>query len=172
MKQLPLILFVTALSLMSCKSTQDSVDNGKETIGIEKNMETDNYADNTAGTDSEGKTAANNTSNEKQSIRDLVGQWEWVKTDCCGRMTGEILPKEDEPKRIISFSNDGKANYFINDTKDATNEYTFKIGSLGPKQPTVKIGEHQPAMFMVEDETLILSWGYMDLQVEYYKRIK
>jgi hypothetical protein len=165
-------LALAAVVLMACQATRnageshaDDLDN-VESIGIEK-TENDigQLADNHHSQDD-----SDHTEKRVQDIQDLAGNWIWVKTACCGRMMGETFPAEGEPDRVISFDQEGNARYFTDETREKVSTVPYKVGSLGPNQPTVRIGELQPAIFEIENDTLILSWGYMDLQVEYYKR--
>ncbi len=105
------------------------------------------------------------------SVKDLVGNWEWVKTDCCGRINKTTFAKEDKPKRIIAFKKSGIARYYVQGIEGKMDEQKFTIGKLGT-QSTISIGEHTPAIFTVSEDMLVLSWGYMDLQTETYKRIE
>ena len=176
MKHIPFLLLLGAMTIMACKSSedasnsagaQDNIDN-VESIGLEKT--TDSQQLTSSGTS--GKVEQEGMSKAKHAAVDLVGQWVWVKTNCCGRMMGETIPGEEEVARIISFDGKGTASYFTDNSKEKVYDMPYKVGILGPLQPTVRIGELQPAIFVVKDDTLVLSWGYMDLHIEYYERIK
>jgi len=157
MRQLPYLFIMIAFILMSCKSSNESL-NGTDAIN---NIETT----------AEAESSDQETKRQAMTGRELVGQWEWVKTSCCGRMTRDIFPEEGAEKKIISFSKDGMSEYYIGDNGTKLTEQGFSIGKMGT-QSTVRIGELQPALFYVKDDELSLSWGYIDLQIEYYKRIK
>ena len=86
-------------------------------------------------------------------------------------MTKDTFPEEGAEKRIISFDEDGNAKYFSGDGGQLLVDQKYTLGTLG-SQSTVRIGTLQPAIFLVNENELSLSWGYMDLQIEYYRRVK
>lgn len=122
-----------------------------------------------------GESEMVNVRTGKKAMTDIVGEWEWVKTVCCGRMRGETYPKQGKPVKTISFTAEGRAVYYTSGEKDEVSEVPYTFGSLG-EQVTIKIGELTPALIVIADvkgvETLVLDWGYIDLQTEYYKRVK
>lgn len=158
--------------MFGCNSTKNASDSNKmdntseETIGIERESNNGGVAADTPSTVRQVVPTA------KEAIQALEGSWQWIKTECCGRMMSEIFPKEDEDARIISFDLKGNARYFTDETKEKVSEVPYELDKLGPTQPTIRMGELQPAIFTVKNDTLILSWGYMDLQIEYYVRPK
>lgn len=159
-------LLFTAFSLIACKASKEAsaADSGDdmdnfETIGLEKE-----------GSASDDNTLASGQDEEaRQGSGGLIGEWVWTKTACCGRTMQETYPEAGEA-RTIAFYEDGKARFFTDGTKEKTSTVPYSLSKLGPKQPTVRIGELQPAIFAVSNDTLVLSWGYMDLQTEYYTR--
>ena len=168
-----IVLLVMAVILISCKSSGESTDAGNSVSG---GIEMEDASNDKAMIDNEQTSHwANNSEEElrRMSGVELVGQWKWVQTICCGRTSQDIFPKEGEADKIISFDADGKAVYFTGDREKSMAGQAYSIGALG-EQATVRIGEHPPAIFWVSDDgnELSLSWGYMDLQIEYYHRVK
>ena len=144
--------------MFGCNSTKNISDSGNEnteheTIGLEKKTTSGGMADNNPP--AEGRQTIPTA---KEAFAALEGSWQWVKTECCGRMNREFFPKEGEDARIISFDLKGKARYFTDETKEKVSEVSYVLDKLGPTQPTIRMGELQPAMFTVENDTLILSW--------------
>ncbi|MCP4121123.1 MAG: hypothetical protein GY751_05170 [Bacteroidetes bacterium] len=171
MRRLPYLFIFLALSIMSCKSgekTSNGTDSVSNNIIISKTDTEESTGDDSqeGGSDYEDQVAQR----QKMTESHLVGQWVWVQTSCCGRTSRDIFPEEGSEKRIITFMEDGKVLYFTRGEGNKLEEHPFVIGKLGT-QATVKIGELQPALFYVNENELSLSWGYMDLQIEYYQRV-
>ena len=150
MKLIVIMTIFIGCTAMSCSETrQMSNQNGNEVISGEK------------------------TNGKQTKITDeaIIGTWQWVKTDCCGRINNTTYAKENEPKRIIEFSKSGVARYFERGEMDKMSQQKFSFGTLGT-QTTIKIGEYQPAIYTISENELVISWGYMDLQTEHYKRVQ
>jgi len=60
-----------------------------------------------------------------------------------------------------------------NNARAAERTYTYMpSGTIYPDRPQLKIeGKHQDALVRYEDGLLVLDYQYMDLQLEYYKKI-
>lgn len=103
----------------------------------------------------------------------IVGNWQWAKTICCGRTpqteTAESLPA---PK-ILKFQPGGMLQYFSGDSKISDQTYKIVYELLKDDgRPTITIGARQPALLFIEGDTLLIDYGYIDLQQEYYIRVK
>lgn len=105
------------------------------------------------------------------NMKNLYGKWELVKVDCCGRTTKTKVMGENDPKRIIQFNKDGTVRYMKRGDQAKMENYKAVFGKLG-SQSTLTIGEYHPAIIAVNGDEMTLSWGYMDLQIETYKRLK
>jgi hypothetical protein len=123
------------------------------------------------------KTKMDDTPNtEQDSTYDgLNGKWELFKTVCCGRMSKEILVGENDRKEYLKFYSDKKIVKtfdmgFLLD--NSPYEFTNLIDQPDSPQQFIKIGDKNPAMYVIEDDILILSWEYMDLERKYYKKVK
>ena len=154
MKFIIIITVLFSSAAMSCSESKTLSDNkGSKQIATEKVTK---------------QESDKRTMGEDKAI---LGTWQWVKTDCCGRINNTTFAKEEEPKRIIEFKKSGIARYFERGEMNKMAEQKFTFGTLGT-QTTIKIGEYQPAIYTIKDDELVISWGYMDLQTEYYKRVK
>lgn len=170
MKQLSYLFILLAVIMLSCKSSADSV-NGSDGSSND-DTDTEIRQDDLLNGNSEGTEATQSDGKHyKMEGDDLVGQWVWVKTSCCGRLTSDTFPEEGAAPRIISFDKEGMAEYYSGDKGQKLMRQPYTIGELGT-QTTVKIGDLQPAIIMVHEQELSLSWGYIDLQIEYYQRVK
>lgn len=104
---------------------------------------------------------------DKQLRKSLAGKWDLVRTDCCGRTTKTSIAKPGD--KSMHFRRDGSLTIDV-DGKTYNTYYNFlrTDGSM-EKFTTLQMGrENYPAIFNIEKDTLIISWGYMDLQTEYY----
>lgn len=151
MKFLTLLIFLSGVTFSNCESSK-KVAAIQDTKTSQETMSTDA------------------TTNAKRASQDIMGSWEWVKTDCCGRTSKTTLADPNDEKRVISFDKDGTAMFYTSDPEGRMAKQKFTLGTMGT-QPTIKIGELRPAIFTIKDDMLVLNWGYMDLQIEYYKKV-
>ena len=165
MRLTPIYFLALAILIISCKAS--------DAVGEESNdtHQTEIMTENGASKGSADEHADETTSARKMSGREIIGTWRWVKTSCCGRMTSDTYPNEEDDPKLISFDMEGNAKYFGGDEGNILMDFKYTIGSLGD-QVTIRIGERQPAIFYVKDDQLTLSWGYMDLQIEYYEKVE
>lgn len=103
----------------------------------------------------------------------ILGNWQWTKTICCGRTpyteTAESLPA---PK-ILKFQAGGMLEYFSGDSKISDQTYKIAYELLKDDgRPTITIGARQPALLFIEGDTMLIDYGYIDLQQEFYVRVK
>src|SRR5688572_8887143 len=103
----------------------------------------------------------------------IIGEWEWVKTICCGRTphteTAESLPAP----RVLKFQKGGALEYFSGTEKKSDQTYKISYGLMSDdKRPVVTMGAKQPALLQLEGDSMIIDYGYIDLQTEYYVRKK
>jgi hypothetical protein len=146
-----LYLFLTGFVFSNCEGSKKVTDN----------------------TDAQPKEVTMNADeNEKleKLTEGLIGSWEWIRTDCCGRTSKTTYASPEAEKRIIAFYEDGTALFYTIDPDGAMTKQKYTKGMMG-NQATVKIGPLQPAIMEISDDTLMLNWGYFDLQIEYYKRV-
>lgn len=103
------------------------------------------------------------------TVDDLYGEWIWLKTHCCGRIMNVTVDTAQTPT-IISFTQDGKQLTYKGKQVARTKTYEFYIDpNLG--SPALKLeGVSAPALVHINGDTLVLDYGYMDLQTEFYVR--
>lgn len=99
-----------------------------------------------------------------------VGDWTLIKTVCCGRTSKATNYNIADNVKTLHLGEDNK--YLIqgktNTSKNA-GSYTYLAESEMGK--TMQFGADAPAMLsMYSNDTLVLSWGYMDLQTEVFVR--
>ncbi|GIV33205.1 MAG: hypothetical protein KatS3mg031_0740 [Chitinophagales bacterium] len=99
----------------------------------------------------------------------IQGAWRWYKTSCCFRMPrityGDSLP---QPK-VLDF-NEGTVKYFSGDKLTDSLSYRIDYNLMRENRPVIVIGDKPPAFVYFKDDTLVIDYGYMDLQTEYYLR--
>jgi len=146
--------------LFSCKTSKDQSKNEPATIVTQDTLKEEATLDVPVNSNAPLETL-------------IIGNWQWSKTICCGRTpyteTAESLPA---PK-ILKFQPGGALQYFSGENK--TSDQTYKIAYELLKddgRTTITIGARQPALLHIEGDNMIIDYGYIDLQVEYYQRIK
>ena len=146
--------------LCSCKTSKDQSKNEPATVVTQDTLQ------------EQVKTEPEAHSNAPLETL-ILGNWQWSKTICCGRTphteTAESLPA---PK-ILKFQPGGIMQYFSGDSK--TSDQTYKIAYELLKddgRQTITIGARQPALLYISGDTLLIDYGYIDLQSEYYVRVK
>lgn len=98
---------------------------------------------------------------------DLVGTWKWHKTICCSRTPQTTWAENEEDSKKLEFSKDGKLNIYVNGQLETTKPY--EVGNaFDDNRITVKTGEYKTALAHIKSDTLVLDYGYMDLEISYY----
>jgi len=109
--------------------------------------------------------------NFKKQMKEIIGSWELQKTDCCGRLNKTTQAQPGE--KSITFYPDGKMDLISSGEKTASTFNLYTDTNFDQEAPLLNMGkEGRPAMYKVKGDTLTISWGYMDLQTEYYLRKK
>ncbi len=85
-------------------------------------------------------------------------------------MSKDRLASEQDKIIFIEFTANGRALHFEDGIETDNQSYELKIGGVFPDRPMVQIGSTPTALVQLNGDTLILNRGYMDLQIEYYKR--
>jgi len=112
-------------------------------------------------------------SNTQQSEMNIIGKYKWVKRVCCGRMRVETTPQDGE-ELIMEITEDGKILYSGNSQKKAEDTtYTMDVNSKTfPDRPMLKIEGKIDALIKFNGDTLIIDRGYIDLDKNYWTKIK
>ncbi|HXH18690.1 MAG TPA: hypothetical protein VNJ07_06365 [Chitinophagales bacterium] len=106
---------------------------------------------------------------EQQLATRILGTWKWHKTRCCFRTPKTTYADSLSYSRIIKFS-DGTLQTFHGDTLKETSNYTVKYGlTEHDDRPVLQINGRPAFLYFIHD-TLVIDYGYMDLQTEYYLR--
>ena len=107
----------------------------------------------------------------KKQMKALAGTWELLKTDCCGRLNKTTIAEPGE--KVITFFADGKMEMTSDGEKVQSSWRMYRDTNFDKEATLLDLGkQNRPAMYNIQGDTLIISWGYMDLQTEYYLRKK
>ena len=99
----------------------------------------------------------------------ILGDWEWFKTNCCYRTPKTTYADTTESKTILNFTENNQLEYYQGEKLTKTTGYKIVYGLMDDKRPTLKI-DHRTALLYIRNDTLIIDYGYMDLQTEFYLR--
>lgn len=104
-----------------------------------------------------------------EGLTDITGPWLWVKTVCCGRMQRTSYDTTGMPT-IVQIGTDGSYTQTNGDVLQRNTTYTYSYDkSLGNN--VIKFEDrNMPAILSFRADTMIMNYGYMDLQTEYYIR--
>jgi hypothetical protein len=97
----------------------------------------------------------------------ITGTWQWSYTSCCNRRP--VITKDSSARKtLLKFSN-GAVQYYHD--KELQSKDTYKISENNKGVPQIKFAEkNYPAYLSFKGDTMVISYGYMDLQTEYYIR--
>ncbi len=100
----------------------------------------------------------------------VVGDWKWIKTNCCGRGAKITTP---DAQRSMSLTINVGGTFDKTDGGSKTNG-NFTLGNFSEEdnRPTITFSDERPALLQGGGDTLILNYQYMDLQIEWYVREK
>jgi len=103
----------------------------------------------------------------------LAGKYKWVKRVCCGRMRVVTTPQDGE-EMFMEMTEDGKILYSGNSQKKAEDTaYEMKKNSMSfPDREMLKIEGKIDALIKFRGDTLIIDRGYIDLDKNYWIKIK
>lgn len=124
--------------------------------------------DNSTGNDQEN---TGNTQEENLETK-ILGSWEWLMTKCCYRTPRTYTSDTLAYKRILRFRKNGVLEYFNGDTLKKTASYEVGYGLMDDDRPVLNIDDTRPALLHIQNDTLIIDYGYIDLQTEFYRRSK
>jgi hypothetical protein len=97
----------------------------------------------------------------------LVGTWQIEKEVCCGR---NAVVTYGGTKELTIKAKDNA--YILRENGVVLEKGTYKVDLKSEFGPVVTFDQQFPAMYQIDGNTLILNWGYMDLQEETYKRVR
>ena len=98
----------------------------------------------------------------------IMGAWQWDKTICCGRKQKET--RDTSAQKLTLFIDDHTIQYYRG--KQLTGTKVYRLSRL-EDHPTIRLEDNPNAAFLtVGNDTLIIDFEYMDLQTEYYIRVK
>jgi len=115
------------------------------------------------------------SANKKQQKTEmnLAGKYMWVKRICCGRMRVETTPQDGE-ELYMEMTKDGKVLYSGNSQKKVANTtYEMKANAMSfPDRKMLKIEGKIDALVRFRGDTLVIDRGYIDLDKNYWIKVK
>ena len=102
----------------------------------------------------------------------ILGEWYWQKTVCCGRTPSTETPETLKMAKGMNFQSGGMVQFSWGEQNSTQ---TFKISygfTPNDDRPFIVIGGGQPGLLVIKGDLLIIDYGYMDLQREFYVRKK
>ena len=104
----------------------------------------------------------------------LDGKWQWVKTICCGRTPKETSPSTVGYTTALGFANNRELTFYRNDSIQTKGKYKITFGLNNDESDTMIIIGDTPryGYFRFKEDTLIVDYGYIDLQTEFYIKKK
>lgn len=100
-----------------------------------------------------------------------IGDWVLIRYICCGRTTSTKNFNAADNMISLHLGEDMKFSSFDKLNSSGKNSGTYTYNEKGELGKTLQLGNDNPAMlYMKSNDTLVLSWGYMDLQTEVYLR--
>lgn len=109
---------------------------------------------------------------QTQTAEMFLGEYEWIKTYCCGRMRNTYEPKPGTSRSLTI------TQKMIKDTggeKAAAYEKEYSIDSsnqMFPNEHLLKVGNSPAALLKLTGDTLLVDRGYIDLERTWWVRKK
>ncbi len=159
MKPEIIICLSVALFLFSCKTAEESTDQTKAATQEQKPRQ---------------EPAETHDEIPQSNLEEFIlGDWGWEKTICCGRTPHTETPETLNSAKTMRFQKGGMVVFLSGNEILSTQTYHISYGlSDGDKRPVIIIGASRPGLLFIKDDTLIIDYGYVDLQQEYYVRRK
>lgn len=154
-------MFVTSMLILcacsaSCKAKREVKKAAKEASSAIESIASD--------------TAAAELVNENNGY---VGDWVLITYICCGRTTSTQKFKPEDAMKTMHLG--AENDYFTINKMDNGSKKAGKyiVEDKNEFGPSIQLGSDYAAMFkQYGNDTLVLNWGYMDLQTEVYLRKK
>ncbi len=112
---------------------------------------------------------------EKAEADLLMGTWNWTKSFCCGRGNSVwTSPETCACTRALILNSDGSYQKLEDDKIKQEGKYLLRKGlndyqfSTGDTNRVIVFDEEHAAYIRFENDTLMITRGYMDLESDYY----
>ncbi|MDB5226151.1 MAG: hypothetical protein JWN78_344 [Bacteroidota bacterium] len=110
---------------------------------------------------------------ETAKPKSIYGEWEWIETDCCGIRHGISTPLSTGDNIALELKSD---NTFmeIHTKVNALPRSGILSLSKSDVSDMIQFNDERPARYFLSDnnDTLTISWKYLELQTEKYTRTK
>ncbi len=108
----------------------------------------------------------------------IVGEWDWIKTEAGGWSNQIQTPASEGHTEVIEFKNTGYIDTFTDSRLISTQPYKLVYRLNDPINPqsdstlVLVIDEGTPGFFSISNDTLVISYLYVDGHTSFYKRKK
>lgn len=171
------ILFFSFImcAFLSCGNSNASKNesDGTDTTNNEAGNDSMNISQQTAEvTDTPGTDVKTNPQQKPVDGRPhwTVGKWNWIQTKCCGR--GAKITKPDAQKHMELVLKQGGSFDKTDGGSKTSGTWTLGTFNAEDDRQTITLADEKPALLQGGGDTLILNYQYMDLQIEWYVRVK
>lgn len=108
----------------------------------------------------------------RSTSQKLEGSWTMYKEVCCGRRNMERTGEQMKmPKQLIFTSNNKITIMDLKTTESKTTTYKVETTQEGDNPAIEYINyEGKKGVLQFENDELIIDYGYMDLQKEFYRK--
>lgn len=107
----------------------------------------------------------------------LIGKWKWVKTVAFWTQN-ETTPKTEGHKEKWNFKTDGTVDIYWNSKLLHTYPYELRWKNFNPTNPNsdstqmLIINNGSESFFYADNDSLVISYAYVDGETQYFKRKK
>ncbi len=123
----------------------------------------------------QGKVTSENAAVKKMNTEtnSIVGQWQWAKTSCCGRVPKITTPNTENLNVLLNLKADNTFEKFENTLLKEKGSYELNNAMEGDTRTMIKLSViPRNGYIFRQGDTLVIDYGYIDLQTEYYFRKK
>lgn len=109
------------------------------------------------------------TNNPNTTQTNFIGNWQWVKTSCCGRTPVITTPQTENTTITLNLKKDNTFERTVNGNTARGGTYEIKKAMEGENSNTIKLSTiPRDGYISIINDTLIINYGYIDLQTEFY----
>jgi len=181
------LLLIAACTIVACnsaKKTQETAATKTEMVTKEvkeaaEKVTTTQKSENTTTQKSDDMKKADETLTDKSkpevmaaTAEQFLGEYEWIKTYCCGRLRNTYEPKPGTnrtltitPSTIKDTGGERAKAYESDYAIDSSNQFF-------PNEHMLKVGKSPAALLKLNGDTLLVDRGYIDLERTWWVRKK
>lgn len=123
----------------------------------------------------QGKVTTENAAvkNMNTKTNSIVGEWQWAKTSCCGRVPKITTSKSENRNILLNLKADNSFEKFENSLLKEKGSYELNNAIEGDTRTMIKLSTIPRNGYLFQQgDTLAIDYSYIDLQTEYYVKKK